>query len=91
MIYIYAWDMHNKNHIHWIFQDDDIGTTPYSRARSNTSTDNISATELNTMSYSHILFKSTPEGEFKKWITWKNIKLNRHGKLLTNEKERKCF
>ena len=43
------------------------------------------------MSASHILFKFIPEGELEKWITWKNIKLNRHGKLLTNEKEMKLF
>ena len=48
---------------------------------------NISATEWNTMSDSQVLSKSMPEGGFEKWITWKNIKLNRDGKLLTNEKE----
>ena len=39
------------------------------------------------MSASHILFKSMPEGELGKLITWTNIKLNRYGKLFTNEKE----
>ena len=47
---------------------------------------NVGATEWNTMSASKILFKSMPEGELEKWITWKNIKIKRHGKLLTDEK-----
>ena len=25
----YAWYRHKKKHIHWIFQDDEIRTTPY--------------------------------------------------------------
>ena len=52
---------------------------------------NVTETECNTMSDSQILFKSMPEGELEKWITQKNIKLKRHGKLLTNEKETKLF
>ena len=47
---------------------------------------NVSETEWNTMYDSKILFKSMPEGELEKWITWKNINLKRDGKLLTNEK-----
>ena len=47
----------------------------------------VSAIEWNTMSDSLILFKSMPEGEFYKWLTWSNIKPMRDGKLLTNEKE----
>ena len=27
----------------------------------------------------------------EKWITWTKIKIKRHGKLLTNEKEMKLF
>ena len=50
---------------------------------------NVTETECNTMSDSHILFKSIPEGELEKWITQKNIKLKRDGKLLTNKKEMK--
>ena len=52
---------------------------------------NVSATDWNTMSASHILFKSMPEGELEKWITWKNIKLKMDGKLYINEKEMKIF
>ena len=59
----YAWDRHKKKHIHWIFQDYAISTTPYSRARSKISMNNLSSTEWNTMSASQILFKSIPEGE----------------------------
>ena len=58
----YAWDRHNKKHIHWIYQYDEIRTTPYSRARSNPHRNNVSATEWNTMSASYILFNSVPEG-----------------------------
>ena len=43
------------------------------------------------MSASQILFKSMPEGELEKRITWENIKLKSHGKLLNNEKEMKMF
>ena len=43
------------------------------------------------MSASHILFRSIPGGELGKWITWKNIKLKKDSKLLTNEKEMKFF
>ena len=49
----------------------------------------VSATKWNTMSASHILFYSMPDGEQENWITWTNIKVKRHCKLLTNEKELK--
>ena len=83
----YAWYRHKKRRIHWILKDDEINITPYSRTRSKPFMKNISATEWNTMSDSQVLSKSMPEGGFEKLITWKNIKLNRDGKLLTNEKE----
>ena len=60
-----AFDRHKKKHTHWIFQDDDIRTIPHSRARSKLSMNNVSATECNTMSDSHILFKSILEGELE--------------------------
>ena len=47
---------------------------------------NLPATQWNTMSAPQILFKYMPEGELEKWITWKNIKLKRHGNQLTNDK-----
>ena len=62
----YAWDRHKKNHIHWIFNDDEIRKTPYSGASSNPSENNVRATEWNTMSASQILSKSMPEGKFGK-------------------------
>ena len=58
----YDWDRHKKNQIHWILQDDEIRKTPYSRSRSKPSMNNVSATVLDTMSASQILFKSMPEG-----------------------------
>ena len=67
-LYFYACDRHKKKHIHWIFQYDEIRTTPYSRDRSMSSMNNVNATEWNTMSASQILFKSMPEGELEKWI-----------------------
>ena len=70
----YAWDRHEKKHNHYVFQDDDIMTTPYSIARSKPSMNNINATEWNTISDSHVLSKSMPEVELGKWITWTNIK-----------------
>ena len=61
----YAWDRHKKKHINWVLQDYDIRKTPYSRAMYKRSMNNVIATEWNTMSDSHILFKSIPEGELK--------------------------
>ena len=85
-LYFYAWDRHKEKNIYWVFQDDEIRTTTYSRARSMPSMKNVTATEWITMYASHILFKSMPAGELEKWITWTNIKLKWDGKLLTNEK-----
>ena len=59
----YAWDRHKKKNINGIFQDDEIRKTPYSRARSNPSMKNVSATEWNTIYASQMLSKSMPRGE----------------------------
>ena len=53
----YSWYRQKKKHIHWIFQDDEIRTTPYSRARSKPSMNNVSATEWNSIPALQILFK----------------------------------
>ena len=78
---------HKKKHIHWVFQDDDKRETPYSRARSKPYMNNVTATECNNMSTSHILFGSMHEGELGKLITWGNIKVNRDGKLSNNRSQ----
>ena len=41
----YAWNRHKKKHIHWVFQDDDIRTTTYSRSRYKTFMKNFASTE----------------------------------------------
>ena len=53
----YAWDSHKKRRIHWIFQDYEIRTTPYSRSSSKPPMNNVSSIEWNTISASHLLFK----------------------------------